>query len=623
MRRLIPFMILLGACRSDQNLHVDRSVPDLTLELTSPVYGQFMDDAAVEVEGLVYPPTALVWVEGEAVEVAEDGSFQAELSVDYAYLIVDAEASLDDQTERVRVPVFAGNDPVETWPDGMTGRLLPAGLEVLGAQLGATIDATGWVSQIDAALPEVDTGWGVVFTPAGITHSGTTLDFEPDYQGLDMALVFHDLTVVYEVSVPDWGYSDTMSLGYGEVAVGGLLVPAVDDEGMVTLELTESQVDFQDPDVQFGVLEGWIVEWILTGVGEYITEPLGELVLDLVLDQVGVIEVGGPFAFEFDLFGTSLAAQLSDIYADPEGLGMEIGLGIDEEAPTGGLGIPAPPDDGGEAHAALGLHEGLFQIMIGDLVIDLLAQELDLTGSFGNLIGSAMTALDGGDQAPSGDGWCLAIEPGSAYVARLQEGIEPLAVVYLPDLQVTVGIEQGGVCEDWLVSSMAVELKLAVTEGTQIGMDLEVREGVVLSYGASEYDEQAVVDGLGAWVELAIGLLGGSFELDLADLMGGLGGGGTGDLGGLLGDISLEIVDSTQLYWNTYEPAEGLFGISMKLWGESEEPEESEEETEEELDETEESSDPEETGEDSGDSEDESSDGGSEDSEDGDSEESE
>ena len=106
MRRLIPFMVLLGACRSDQNLHVDRSVPELTLELTSPVYGQFMDDAAVQVEGVVYPPSALVWVEGEAVEVAADGSFLTEVLVDYAYRIVDAEASLDAQTERVRVPVY-------------------------------------------------------------------------------------------------------------------------------------------------------------------------------------------------------------------------------------------------------------------------------------------------------------------------------------------------------------------------------------------------------------------------------------------------------------------------------------------------------------------------------------
>ena len=57
-------------------------------------------------------------------------------------------------------------------------------------------------------------------TPTGITHSGTTIDFEPDHGGLEMALVFQDVTVNYDFSIPDWGYTDTMSLGYGEVAVG-------------------------------------------------------------------------------------------------------------------------------------------------------------------------------------------------------------------------------------------------------------------------------------------------------------------------------------------------------------------------------------------------------------------
>ena len=94
-------------------------------------------------------------------------------------------------------------------------------------------------------------------------------------------------------------HTDTMSLGYGEVSVGGLLVPAVDDDGMVTMELTAAQIDFDDPDAQFGVLEGWVVEFVLDLVGEWVTEPLAESVLDVVLGEIGIIEIGGPFAFEF------------------------------------------------------------------------------------------------------------------------------------------------------------------------------------------------------------------------------------------------------------------------------------------------------------------------------------
>ena len=123
----------------------DRASPDLVIELSSPEYGEFMGDQAVNVQGTVYPPQAQVWIEGESVEVTDEGSFELEVPVDYAYLIVDAEASVDNQYARLRIPVFAGMINLDL-ADGMTGRLLPAGLEILGQQIGSTIDATGWVT---------------------------------------------------------------------------------------------------------------------------------------------------------------------------------------------------------------------------------------------------------------------------------------------------------------------------------------------------------------------------------------------------------------------------------------------------------------------------------------------
>ena len=62
MRIFVPLLLLMGGCRSDQNLHGDRTTPDLTLRLDSPLYGEFMDDQPIQVEGEVYPPTARLWV---------------------------------------------------------------------------------------------------------------------------------------------------------------------------------------------------------------------------------------------------------------------------------------------------------------------------------------------------------------------------------------------------------------------------------------------------------------------------------------------------------------------------------------------------------------------------------
>ena len=52
-------------------------------------------------------------------------------------------------------------------------------------------------------------------------------------------------------------------------------------------------------------------------------------------------------------------------------------------------------------------------------------------------------ALPGGDDAPDGDGWCLSLNPSDAVVVRFQEGLEPLAYLYVPDLQVQIGIMDG------------------------------------------------------------------------------------------------------------------------------------------------------------------------------------
>jgi hypothetical protein len=213
----------------------------------------------------------------------------------------------------------------------------------------------------------------------------------------------------------------------------------------------------------------------------------------------------------------------------------------------------------------MGLHEGLVDLMASDTVLGMMSQSIDLSGSFGEILGSGIRALPGGDDAPDGDGWCLSMEPGEAHVARLQEGIEPLAVIYLPDLQVDVGIMDGSHCETWLLASLALEVGLEVTDGTQLGLDLEIGDGAVLSYGSTDdWTEAEVIDGLGSYLEVMIGLLGSSFELDLADLLGGFG--DSGGLGDVMGDLAIALVDSTAMTDENDLVVEGLYAVSIDLW---------------------------------------------------------
>ena len=171
-----------------------------------------------------------------------------------------------------------------------------------------------------------------------------------------------------------------------------------------------------------------------------------------------------------------------------------------------------------------------------DQLLTLLNQNLDLSGSFGDILGAGIETLPGGDDAPNGDGWCLTLDPGTATVVRMQEGIEPLVALYIPDLQVNVGIKDGDDCEDWLVASMATEVGLKVKEGSKLGIDLSIPEGAILYYGADDYTEAEVVEGLAGYLEGIIGLVGGLAEIDLAEL---LGGGATDERGLPLGDITI------------------------------------------------------------------------------------
>lgn len=563
-------LLALAGCSSDYTVISGREAGTLELTVTSPEYGVFLDQEQALVTGTLFPSPASLMIDDEPVEFDhETGEFSISLPVDGAYRMIDVEASFADQYQRVRVPVFSGNPPMDTWPGGATGRLLPRGLEKLGEGVGQMIDDMGWADQIAAALPQISTTY-FELNPVGVTHNPTVVELTPAEEGINAAVSITDLKIEYEIVV-DWlSWTDTLSMGWGEVAIGALAIPALDSDGIITLSLTDARLDLNDVDFQIAFLEGWLLEWVVDALDGYVVEPLSELLLTTLLDQLGVIEVGGPFAFDTDLMGLSVSARLNDLYGDLEGIGLGLGLGLGEPASEDPLDIPTPDTTtpyAENADAAFALHEGLFQLLLDDMVMGYLKQDLQLGSPYGDLIGAGIVALPGGDEAPDGDGWCLSIDPHSAYVVRMQEQVAPLAVLYMPDFQVDAGVLQNGVCTDWLSTSLAVQLGINVENGSELGFSMQVDEGAVLAYGASEYDEDAVVDGLSTWFEgmvpMLLSLVGGGLDLDLNSLLSGLGGGG---LDGILGDTNIQVLGSTRLYDANGEWPEGLYALSIQLW---------------------------------------------------------
>ena len=134
---------------------------------------------------------------------------------------------------------------------------------------------------------------------------------------------------------------------------------------LTIFSLVEADLTMDDPDVQFGVLEGWLIEFLIGLGSDWILEPLSEGLLDVLLAELGTIEIGGPFAFETDLMGTTFGIALSDLYGDPEGLALGLEVQLGESSTADAWMIPVPGvDDAPEAQVALGLHEGLLQQLL-------------------------------------------------------------------------------------------------------------------------------------------------------------------------------------------------------------------------------------------------------------------
>ena len=434
----------------------------------------------------------------------------------------------------------------------------PAGLLAVGGLVSGMIDGLGWEEQLSASLPGYESDW-VSVVPEGVSHAETVVALTPSDDGVDTAVALVELELIYVLDL--LGYEVDLGVGFEEVGLSLVAYPAVDADGMVTVALSGAGVVLGEPILTLGDLD---TSWLeaLGGVINELIEPVGEALLDAVLSSAGELELGGPFAFETDLMGTALEARLQELGSDTEGVRAGLGIGLGEAAPDE-LDLPAPQGVEG-AHAALALHEGVFQLLLQSELLDMLDTELQLAGDFGELIGGAIRALPGGDEVPDdAEGWCLELDPGTARVARLQESVAPLARLYLPDLRVTVSTMHNGACFDWLEASLLMDIGLDV-DGTALGMELDVSDGAVLSYDASEgWDEDAVVAGLGAFVETAMSLLGGTLGFDLADLLGGA------DLGleGLDG-LEPSILASERLRDADGVWVEGTYDVSMALFAE-------------------------------------------------------
>jgi len=145
---------------------------------------------------------------------------------------------------------------------------------------------------------------------------------------------------------------------------------------------------------------------------------------------------------------------------------------------------------------------------------------------------------------------------------RLADGLDPMATVVLPEVVLDIGVSvPGDSCMHWLDATIAMEADLAVTSGTALGFDLRIVDGTVDHYATTDdWDEREVIDGLGTLIDAATSLLGSSLQLDLLDLLGGL-----GELDAL-GEVQPRLVDQQPVVTQRGEVVPGLKILSVSIW---------------------------------------------------------
>ncbi len=543
------------------------SRPALALEVHEPAYGAFAGDGDVVVSGVVTDPEAWVWVEGQRVNVGEAGGFRVTVPIEGQVRVIDVEAAAPEAHLRQRLPVFAGLDPIDTWPGGLALRLTPLGLEHMAEIAAETIAELDTGGQIAAALPTLEVD-GLSLVPAGVSHTPITVSLEPIEAGIALAIGTADAEIAYTVDSELTGPLP-LALSLDALSLGATLGLETDPGGAVSVAVSDPTVALVGPHLQVAGIEAAALAGVADALAAGVSSALEGALAGLAGPLGAGFDLGGLAGFELDLLGTPIAVAIDAVQTDGDGVGVVFDFDLGDEGGENTVQAPAAAAAHPGSDLALTLHEGMFQLLLQSDLIELLEQDLQLPGIIGDVVGLPITLLPGGHLVPADrTGWCLALDPGAAGVARLQPHTEPFATLLLPDLVLDVGVSTPTLtCLPWLSASLQLEIGLAVTSGTALGVDLTIDDGAVLFYAAEgDWPEAQLVAGLGGLVESVIGLVGGSLELDLADLFGSVGA-GTTTTGALpLGDLAPRLLDSEAAIAPDGSPLPGSAVVSVSLW---------------------------------------------------------
>jgi hypothetical protein len=439
-------------------IQVDLTPP--TLELTSPQRGTFLEQGAQDellVQGRATDAVSgiqLLTVNGQPVQVAQDGSFQHRLRPDQGVNLVLVEVKdLANHADSTRRGVVYGQ--YEPWDrlvqDALSVRLGAAGFPILEQAMTSVLGG-------DLISGFTQDGGGD-FSIDSLTYQSVDIDLTPQNGYMDMRVALNDLSIDFRTrqTILFIPVTVTGTISIDPAILTGKLYIRPDGQGSVAIEFSDTNVQLQNFDVDIDGILG-IFDGLIKGFVEDLAKDLLKEAIDgLALDNLGSL------GQSFDLFGQQATLDLwvDQISIDPGGLtfvsdaSLSIPNATDVLSSPGSLSTPgAPPGDANLTKMVrFSLADDFLNQLLGNIwrtgglnldVGALLAGSDSLpvalnAGTFSLLVGQDL--LDYADrETPIG----LRMRPLLPPIARIQNPEAGILKVTIADMMLDFSLDQPG-----------------------------------------------------------------------------------------------------------------------------------------------------------------------------------
>lgn len=306
---------LLAAGCSDRSLGDDpvRDPNPPVLQVTSPERGHTAETQSVRVTGSVSDVEAgpvEVAINGVAVQVAGDGSFDTQINLPAGLTLIQTVATDESGNETIDTRAALAGEQAPLDRPVREAMAAHVGTETFAALAQITesfVDATDLGAVAGSANPVVDKGGsclGVELDVDAINKSGTEIELSPMGGGIHVSLSVTDLdvdmTASYEFSCI--GGSAGVDLDADRFTITGMMTLELTSTGDLDIGLVNTAASFEGFSLDVGVIPSSVVEFFVDDIDQRIADMIAGQVEDMVPSMAA--------SFLADLTGSSLQVEV-------------------------------------------------------------------------------------------------------------------------------------------------------------------------------------------------------------------------------------------------------------------------------------------------------------------------